>query len=139
MARRWAAPTAKRWAVPDRRRRWSSSRRCSTNDGRSRSKRRPLFLRFGALAGFDVQLERFHVLANPRRVLRREHAGREAKQASELVIHLVDQSRRSILPRRVRVRPRPVQRALDEPSRALLRLVPHVLLDLERLFVPREV
>src|SRR5690349_483516 len=108
MARPSAARTARRWAPPGRPQPWWSSRHCWTNDGRLRSKPKRLLLRlgrFGAFSSFDVPLQRLHVLANTRCVLRAEYARRETEQASELVIHLIDQTRRSILARRVCVGP----------------------------------
>src|SRR5947209_3352857 len=107
--------------------------------GRSRSKPSRLFLRFGALAGLDVPLQRLHVSVNPGGVLRAKDAGREAQQPSELVIHLIDEPRRPILPLHVRIRPRSVQRAFDESAGALLRLAVNVLLHLELLFVTAKI
>src|SRR5439155_4203357 len=96
---------ARRWPARDPRRRWSWSRRFSTNAGRSRSRLRLLFLSLGAPARFDVLLQRLHVRAYARGVLRSEPAPSEAQQAGQLVVHLIDQPGRAVLVLRVGVGP----------------------------------
>src|SRR5438094_1765377 len=136
---RSVAHTAKRWARHGRRRPWLWLKGCSTSAGRWRSRPRRLFLNGRPFPGFDIPLERLHVLANPRCILGSENARREAKKATELVVHVIDQSSRSVFALRVCVGPGPVERALDEPARTLLGLVVNVLLHLELFLVAAQV
>src|SRR5438876_1316244 len=136
---RSVAHTAKRWGRRGRRRPWLWLKGCSTSAGRWRSRPRRLLLNGGPFPGCDVPAEHLHVLANPRCILRPENARREAKKATRLVVHVIDQSSRSVFALRVRVGPGPVERALDEPAGTLLGLVVNVLLHLELFLMSAQV
>src|SRR5450759_4491662 len=127
----------RRLAKPARRQRWSWSRACWMNAGRSRSRRKPsstkssLLLDLRSLARLHVLLQGLHVPSNAFRVLALEQAAGEAQKSAKLVVHLVHDMGRAILLLGIAVRPGALQRAAREPACAPLRFRKHGLLDLE--------